>query len=661
MSTISNHQKLSTAGVLVTLGIIFGDIGTSPLYVLKAIVGSRIISEDLILGGLSCIVWTLTLQTTLKYVLLTLQADNNGEGGVFSLYALVRKKAGWLSIPAIIGGSALLADGMITPPISVSSAIEGLRLIYPEIPTVPIVIAIILALFFIQKFGTSTVGKAFGPIMLIWFSTLAILGTSYLIKNPTVLNALNPYYAYNLLVNYPEGFWLLGAVFLCTTGAEALYSDLGHCGRANIRVSWGFVKIALLLNYFGQGAWVLESLGKKLAQNPFYGIMPEWFLIPGITIATLATIIASQALISGSFTLISEAIHLGVWPKVKLSYPSNMRGQIFVRSMNLILAVGCVAVVLYFQESSNMEAAYGLAITLTMMMTSILLVYYLKTIKKWALGFVLLFVIFYASIEISFLIANLEKFPNGGWFSLAIGIIFSIVMITWIRSKNIIGSLKEKVRFSPYIENLIKLSNDDRYEKFATHLVYMTINEEKKFIEKKIIDSIFSGKPKKADIYWFVHVNITDEPYTMQYTADVIAPDDVIWVNFDIGFRVELKLDFFFRQVLAELIKNKEINLGEAGEYQKLVGEQVLGDFKFIVHESFLSNMSELPWHDDILMGVYFSIKKVSSSAEDWFGLDPSSVITEKSPIVISPHKELILSRNITERKNSKSFAEHNH
>ena len=324
---------------------------------------------------------------------------------------------------------------------------------------------------------------------------------------------------------------------------------------------------------------------------------------------------------------------------------------LFVPSLNLIMTIGCVIVVLYFQESSNMEAAYGLAITLTMMMTSILLVYYLRTVKKWAVSFVMLFILFYAVIELSFLVANLEKFPHGGWFSLVMGSVFAIVMVAWIRSKNIIGSLKEKVRFSPYIRNLIQLSNDSKYEKFATHLVYMTISEEKRFVEKKIIDSIFSGKPKKADIYLFVHVNITDEPYTMNYTSNVIASDDIVWVNFDIGFRVELKLDFFFRQVLAELVKSKEINLGEAGEYQKLAGEQVLGDFKFIVHESFLSNMSELPWYDDVLMNIYFSIKKVSSSVEDWFGFDPSSVITEKSPIVISPHKELILTRTVDEKK----------
>lgn len=639
-------NKVTFASLLVTLGIIYGDIGTSPLYVMKSIVGDRIITEQLILGGLSCVFWTLTLQTTIKYVVLTLRADNNGEGGVFSLYALVRKRGKWLTVPAIIGGSALLADGMITPPISVSSAIEGLRILYPNIPTVPIVIVIILALFFFQRFGTSAVGKVFAPMMLIWFSMLAILGISAILANPKIFSALNPIHAFDLLVNYPNGFWLLGAVFLCTTGAEALYSDLGHCGRQNIRVSWVFVKATLLLNYFGQGAWLLNSAGNTLSgKNPFFEIMPEWFLIIGIGVATMAAIIASQALISGSFTLISEAIHLGLWPKVKLTYPTNMRGQVYVASMNLILATGCVIVVLYFRESSQMEAAYGLAITLTMMMTSTLLVYYLRTVRGWSYGLIVFFALLYAAIEVAFLIANLEKFPHGGWFSLAIAFMIGFIMFTWLRSRNIIGSLKEMARFTPYESELSILSHDDAHEKYITHLVYMTSSDDERFIEKKIIDSIFVSKPKRADIYWFVHIEITDEPYTMDYKVNSIVKDDIIWVTFYVGFRVELRVDYFFRFVLANLIKNKEVDLGKAAYYQKMIGEKALGDFKFVILESFLSNASELKWYDDLMMESYFTIKKVSSTAEDWFGLDPSSVVVEQVPMIISPMKDLALRR----------------
>ena len=417
-------HKLSAAGLLVTLGIIYGDIGTSPLYVVKEIITDRVISKELIYGALSCIFWTLTLQTTLKYVIITLRADNNGEGGIFSLYALIRRRKPYLIFPAIVGGCALLADGIITPPISVASAVEGLRMIEANIPTLPIVLVIITLLFFIQRVGTTIVGKAFGPMMLIWFSMLAILGLMSMTHDPKILASLNPYYAYNLLVNYPEGFWLLGAVFLCTTGAEALYSDLGHCGRKNIRVSWIFVKIALVLNYLGQGAWLLQFEGKSFHDlNPFFSIMPSWFLLPGIIIATAAAIIASQALISGSFTLISEALRLNVWPKVTVKYPTETKGQLYVPSANWILWLGCIGVVLYFKESANMGAAYGLAITIAMLMTTFLLSNYLRKIKapRWFVGIILLV---YLSIEMAFLVANLQKFSHGGWVTLLISLGF---------------------------------------------------------------------------------------------------------------------------------------------------------------------------------------------------------------------------------------------
>ena len=419
-------SALTGAGLLISLGIIYGDIGTSPLYVLKAVIGKSVITPDLIMGALSCIFWTLTLQTTVKYVLITLRADNKGEGGIFSLFTLIRRKAKWLIIPAMIGGCTLLADGIITPPISVSSAIEGLLIYNPNLPTVPIVIIIISALFIFQQLGTNLVGRAFGPVMFIWFGMLAYFGSIQAFSNFEVFKAINPVYGYNLLVNNPGGFWLLGAVFLCTTGAEALYSDLGHCGRTNIRVSWIFVKTALLLNYFGQGAWLLSHSGELLVGNPFYNIIPPGFLIYGIIISTLATIIASQALISGSFTLISEAVRLNFWPKVKINFPSNQKGQLYIPSVNWLLWGGCVMVVLLFQKSENMEAAYGLSITLTMLMTSILLSVYLLT-RRVSPYIVAIFILIYGSIEISFLIANLVKFSHGGWFTFLIGMfLFSI-------------------------------------------------------------------------------------------------------------------------------------------------------------------------------------------------------------------------------------------
>jgi len=642
MESSHGHSRLSTAGLLISLGIIYGDIGTSPLYVMKAIMGENPINDVLVYGGISCVFWTLTLQTTIKYVMLTLRADNRGEGGIFSLYTLVRRKAKWLTVPAIIGGSALLADGVITPPISVSSAIEGLRIIYPDIPTVPIVIAIITLIFLLQRFGTEIVGKAFGPVMFLWFLMLGVLGAVNILHHPEILKALNPYYGYNLLVNYPGGFWLLGAVFLCTTGAEALYSDLGHCGRENIRISWIYVKTCLVLNYLGQGAWLTLHLGEKLHENPFYGLMPPWFLLIGITIATIAAIIASQALITGSFTLISEAIRLNFWPRVKRNYPTNLKGQLYVPSMNNMLLLGCIGVVIYFRESENMEAAYGLSITVTMLMTTILLCYYLY-MKKFSRYLIGLFLALYLSIEISFLIANLIKFPHGGWVSLAIGVTLIAVMYVWLRAFNIKRRLTEYVRLNNYVESLKELSADETVPKYSTHLVFLTSSGKSKEIESKIIYSIFQKRPKRADIYWFVHIDTMDEPYTMEYKVHRIAENDVIRINFRLGFRVEQRINLFFRKVVEDMVKNKEVDI--TSRYESLGRQNLTGDFRFVVLEKFLSYENDLPFKEKIIMQTYFWIKQFTSSESKWFGLDTSSVKVEKVPLVINPVQKIDLVR----------------
>jgi len=369
-------KKLSFTGTIVTLGIVFGDIGTSPLYVMNAIVtGGKEFNELLIYGSMSCIFWTLTLQTTIKYIIVTLRVNNKGEGGIFALFALMKRKTSWAAIFTMIGASALLADGVITPAITVTSSIEGLRLYNPGIPVIAIVLIIFTVLFYMQHYGTNVIGESFGPIMIIWFSMLGILGFSHLLQHPGVLKALNPVYAFRFLTEYPGGFILLGAVFLATTGAEALYSDLGHCGLKNIRVSWVFVKSTLLLNYFGQCSWLMMHGSLHNDVNPFYGIMPEWFLLPGIIIATAAAIIASQALISGSYTLISEAISLNFWPKISISHPTLLKGQVYIPFINWFLWIACSIVVLMFRESANLQAAYGLSITVTMIMTTLLLSY----------------------------------------------------------------------------------------------------------------------------------------------------------------------------------------------------------------------------------------------------------------------------------------------
>ncbi|HAR19175.1 MAG TPA: potassium transporter Kup, partial [Cytophagales bacterium] len=502
----SNHShidKLSSSGILITLGIIYGDIGTSPLYVMDAIVGKSIISKELVLGALSCVFWTLTLQTTVKYVIFTLRADNKGEGGIFSLYALIRRKYKGLVIPAMVGGAALLADGIITPPLSISSAVEGLQIHNPDIQTVPIVICILIVLFIVQRFGTKNVGWVFGPVMLVWFLMLAVLGFNQIGSMPEVFHAINPMYAFQLLVDYPQGYWLLGAVFLCTTGAEALYSDLGHCGRRNIRISWVFVKACLILNYFGQGAYLLSIEGQIVSTKTFYAIMPDWFLMVGIAIATLAAIIASQALITGSFTLISEAVRLSLWPRVKIVFPSIHKGQLYVPSVNWVLLLGCIGVVLYFRESSHMEAAYGLSVTITMLMTTFLLFFYVKS-KKVPTILAIFLLMIYLSIEMSFLVANLTKFTHGGWVSLFIGIAIFAVMWIWYRATSIKNRLTEYVKLKHYYEILKELSVDNSIPKYATNLIFMTSASRVDEIETKIIYSILQKQPKRADIYWFV-------------------------------------------------------------------------------------------------------------------------------------------------------------
>ncbi len=647
-----HKNKFTAAGLLVAMGIIYGDIGTSPLYVMQAVIDKEPINSMTVLGGLSCIFWTLTLQTTLKYVILILRADNKGEGGIFALFALVRRHAKWLTLPAIIGGATLLADGIITPPISVASAVEGLKMLHHKdgtpfvTDTVPLVIVILTILFIFQIFGTKIVGKFFGPIMLLWFSMLGVTGLLWIQQDWSILRAVSPMYAWELLTTHQAGsagFWTLGAVFLCTTGAEALYSDLGHCGRGNIRISWIFVKITLLLQYFGQGAWLLAHQGMLLdGRKPIFELLPREFLFSGIMVATAAAVIASQALISGSFTLISEAIRLNFWPKVRLIYPSDQKGQLYVPSINVLLWMGCVGVVLWFRESTNMEAAYGLAITMTMLMTTSLMAYYLH-IKKVDMWFILLFLLVYVSLEGSFLVANLQKFTHGGYVSLFIAGVIILVMWVWFRASRIKNKLTEYEKLADYIEPLKELSKDDTIPKYATHLVFMSNAGRVTDIESKIIYSIFQRRPKKADIYWFVHVDTLDEPYTMDYKVTVIEPDDIIKVNFKLGFRVEQKINLYFRKVVEEMVSRGEVDI--TSRYKSLNEQNVIGDFRFVVLEKFLSFDNELPLLDRMVMKAYFFVKQFTPSEDKWFGLDSDAVKLEKVPLIIKPVSKCNLRR----------------
>ena len=645
-----SQHKVNLASLLITLGIIYGDIGTSPLYVMKAIVGDRLIDRDLILGGVSCIIWTLTLQTTIKYIILTLRADNKGEGGIFSLYTLVKRtKIKWLLFPAIIGGCALLADGILTPAISVSAAIEGIRTLYPELNTVPIIIGILFSLFLVQQFGTKSIGRFFGPVMFTWFLMLAILGSAQIIEDMSVFSAFNPAYAYHLLVEYPDGFWILGAVFLCTTGAEALYSDLGHCGKSNIRVTWVFVKTALILNYLGQSAWLLANNGQLLeGRNPFFEIMPEWFFIIGFVIATVATVVASQALISGAFTLINEAIRLNLWPKVLISYPTLMKGQLYIPSINWMLFAGCAGIVLYFKESSAMEAAYGFTIIVDMIMTSILLVFYM-VLKRYSKITVIGFIVIYSIVELSFLLSNIEKVPEGGWISLVIASILFMIMFAWYDARKIRNSYVEFVKLDDYVKLIDDLGKDFSVPKYATHLVFLTSANYKDQIESKVIYSILQKQPKRADIYWFLHVDVVDEPYRMDYKVTQLEDESIFRIDFYLGFRVAPRINLMFRKVVSDLVRNNEVDI--TSRYESLNKKQVIGDFRFIVLEKYLSNENELPFYEKIILNFYFILKKLSLSEEKAFGLDTSNVLIEKVPLIISPPREVSLHRIFDHKK----------
>ncbi len=501
---------------------------------------------------------------------------------------------------------------------------------------------IITGLFIIQQFGTNVVGKAFGPIMFFWFAILGVLGFSQILIHPEILNSVNPVYGYQLLMNNPGGFWILGAVFLCTTGAEALYSDLGHCGRKNIRVSWTFVKATLLLNYFGQGAWLITQDGKVLDSNPFYTIMPEWFLIYGIAIATFATIIASQAMITGSFTLISEAVRLNFWPKVKINYPTDAKGQLYVPGINWLLWFGCMVIVLYFQESSKMEAAYGLSIIMTMMMSTILLIVYLLS-RGFSKLFVGVFLLIYGTIELSFLVANLNKFTHGGWVTFLIACILFTVMWSWINARKIKNKFLKFSEFDDYLPILKELSTDESVPKYASQLVYLTGSNFTSEIESKIIYSIFQKKPKRADVYWFVHVDVDDEPYTTEYKVVHLVPGNVIRVEFKLGFRIEQKINVLFRKVVEELVKNKEVDI--TSRYTSLNKHNIIGDFRFVVLEKKLSVDNSLSLYEKVIMQIYFILKKISLSEERGFGLDSSFVTVERVPLILSRTKDYELTR----------------
>lgn len=627
----SSIRRLTLAGVIITLGVVYGDIGTSPLYVMKAITAAATGDKDLMIyGALSCIFWTLTLQTTVKYIFITLRADNHGEGGIFALFALLKKKSTTAAILTMIGGATLLADGIITPSITVTSSIEGLALINPEISVVPIVLVILTLLFVVQQFGTNFIGKSFGPMMVVWFTMLAVLGISQILRFPGIIAAINPMYAIKLLSSYPQAYLILGAVFLCTTGAEALYSDLGHCGLKNIRVSWIFVKTALILNYFGQGAWYMLVHPSEADINPFYAIMPQWFLIPGIIIATIAAIIASQALITGSFTLISEAVSLNFWPKIRIQQPTSVKGQVYISSINWFLWAACCFVVVFFGESSKMEAAYGLSITITMIMTTLLLSRFLLQLEIPKIFIGILFVTF-LTIEGTFLYANLSKFMHGGWFTITAGLLFFLLMYGWYFGRRIKNKHIRFENLNDYTNLLKELSADTTVPKFATNLVYIVKANRIEQVEAKILFSIINKQPKRADTYWFLHVDILNNPDTFEYKVHHIVPGVVIKIDFRLGFKIEPRINLYFKEVLEDMEKSGEISL--KSKYESLSKHSIIGDFVFVNLDRIMTQDYKLsPW-ETFTMNLHEISRTIGITDVKALGLDTSIVIEEKVPI----------------------------
>ncbi len=646
------RKKVTLAGLLVSIGIVYGDIGTSPLYVMKAIVnengGIANVNREYIVGSISLILWTITLLTTVKYVLIALKATNHGEGGIFSLYALVRKKAKWLVLPALIGGAALLADGTLTPAVTVTTAIEGLKNMKfgNDIP-VPnqnsvllITIIILLFLFSIQRMGTSIIGKAFGPIMLIWFTFLGLTGAMNLSHDLSLLEALNPVLAVKILFSPANkiGVLILGAVFLATTGAEALYSDVGHVGKGNIMASWPYVFICLALNYLGQGVWILENPNYHAGNtdfNPFFEALPSQWKFFAIILATLAAIIASQALITGSFTLVSEASGLKFLPRMKIIYPSTEQGQIFIPSINKMLCVATIGIVFLFKTSEHMEAAYGLAITVTMLMTTILLFEYLS-LKKVNILLRLVFLFLFGAIESMFLISSLAKFLHGGYVTVIIAAFIGAIMYIWYFGNKVRDRREAKnayVRLDEYTSMLSNLSHDDSVPLYATNLVYMAKVKYNKFIKRDILYSILDKRPKRAHAYWFVTVNVTNEPFTAEYAINTYGTKNVINVQLYLGFKQQQKVNVYLRQIVHDLIKDGTIE-SQPQEYTTTPGRDV-GDFKFVIVNDVISPQTQLNTYEKWLVESRVWLQNLSSNPAVWFGLEYADTVVERVPLIL--------------------------
>lgn len=646
----SKQKKVSFGMFLVTLGIVYGDIGTSPMYVMKSILegngGITQVDERFIVGALSLVIWTVTLLTTIKYVVIAMKADNHGEGGIFSLYALVKNCGKWLIFPAMLGGAALLADGVLTPAVTVTTAVEGLRSIPAmdrllgagQTKVVLITLGIITALFSVQHSGTSKIGKAFGPVMLLWFSFLGLTGLGRIVALPGVLRAFNPLYALEVLFseNNKAGFMILGSVFLATTGAEALYSDMGHVGKENIYLSWPLVKLCLILNYLGQGAWILQNRANAALfavedLNPFFLMLTPSLRPFAVLLGATAAVIASQALITGSYTLVSEAILLDLLPHLEIQYPSETKGQLYIGAVNSILWIGCSLVVLYFRSGARMESAYGLAITVTMLMTTLLLYVYLSRVRKLR-GLALPMLLLFGTVEAVFFLSSLGKFMHGGYVTVILTLLLLAIMVVWYRGTKLERKYSTRLPFADYVENLRGLHDDTGEPLLCHNLVYLEGDSQDGTMDRDILYSILDKDLKRAQAYWFVSVHVLNEPDAMFYELDTYGTDFIYRIRLNLGFKRSPRVNIYLRQIVQEL--QGEGLLPPQSKKYSIYGPSTVGTFKFCVIHKSVSSKTELSAFDEHILRAKYLIRRAAGSKARWYGLDTSSIITEQVPLI---------------------------
>lgn len=649
----SGPDKVTLAMSIVALGVVYGDIGTSPLYTMQTFLagqgGVAHADETAVIGMLSLVFWTMTLITTIEYVLICMRVDNKGEGGIFALYSLLRRYGGWLIVPAMIGGAAFLADSVLTPAMSISSAVEGLQTlpalqsVFSANPnlTLVITIAIIVAVFAVQSRGTERIGKVFGTTVLIWFVFIAVTGGISMAHNLEVLRALNPVYGVEFLVSGDNraGLALMGTVFLSITGAEALYSDMGHVGRGNIYATWPFINLALVLSYFGQGAWIIRTIENPVfvreggAPNPFFAMMSPELRYVAVVLSVVAGVIASQALISGAFTIVSEATRLNWMPHLQVRYPARTRGQLYIPTVNCVLCVATVAVLLIFRNSEHIAAAYGLALTVTMVMTSILVTVYLWHRRMHVAAVV--FAVVFPTIMLLFFVASMAKFMHGGWFTALLTLAILTVMVTWNEGTKLERAQRRHMQLDDCLPVLQRLHDDATIPYYSDNIVYLTSDQDMKRMDTDVFFSIFANHPKRAHAWWIVSVETTDDPFTREYTVEDYGTDYLFRVRIRLGFKVSQSIPAYLHQIMHDLLRGGDLPQ-QTTRYPKVDADPEIGPITYVLIHKALMPESKVSAKGAWALRIKYAIRHVAGSPVKWFGLAPYNPVTEVQPLFLS-------------------------